>query len=83
MATAVVKWGWALHEHPKTQYPEWYNNPSGSGYNEFWDHLASEIEIIYFSENYSFPVDPKVRSNFIDDFLKNLYIYINFIFKIY
>ena len=58
MATAVVKWGWALHEHPKTQYPEWYNNPSGSDYNEFWDHLASELEIpfaissgVMFSEN--------------------------------
>ena len=61
--------------NPKTQYPEWYDNPSGSDYNEFWDHLASEIEIIYSSENYSFPVDLKVRSNFIDEFLK-IYMYI-------
>lgn len=30
------------------------------------NHLASETEIICFLDNHTFPVDPKIRNNFID-----------------
>ena len=41
------------------------------------NHLASEVEILYFLGNSSFPVDPKVKSKFIDKFFVCLF------FKIY
>lgn len=68
MAAATEKFGLALHEH--LQDPSILNvivtHPILIVMSS--NQLASEIEIVYFLDNYSFPVDPKVRSNFTDKF---------------
>lgn len=66
IAAAMKKWRLTLHK--QLQYPNVLNviitQPVLITMSS--NHLASETEIIYILDNHSFPVDPKVRSNFID-----------------